>query len=94
MVNTIKSQGELRVSLFGVYQHQPNFAIIVRAGVQMEDFATGKTDGCAGECMTSFLHAGFKYSPRRYLDLGLQIGFDDLAHGGSFAPAGLLAFRI
>jgi len=94
IVNTIKSGGELRVSLFGIYQYHPNLAIIVRAGVQMEDFATGKTDGCDGECLTSFLHAGFKLSPRRYLDLGLQIGFDDLAHGGSFAPTGYLAFRI
>jgi len=92
--NTIKSQGELRVSIYGIYQYQPNFAIIGRAGIQMEDFATGKTDGCAGECLTNFLYAGFQFSPRRYLDLGLSIGFDDLAHGGSFAPAGFLAFRI
>jgi hypothetical protein len=94
MTNTIKSQGELRVSLFGVYQYRPNVAIIARTGIQMEDFATGKTDGCVSECLTTFIHAGFNYSPRRYLDLGLQIGFDDLAHGGSFAPAGFLAFRI
>lgn len=94
MTNTIKSQGELRVSLFGVYQYQPNLAIIARTGIQMEDFASGKTDGCLGECLTTFIHAAFSYSARRYLDLGLQVGFDDLAHGGSFAPAGFLAFRI
>jgi hypothetical protein len=92
--NTIHSQGELRVSLFGIYQYQPNFAIIGRAGIQMEDFATGTTAGCLGECLTNFISAGFHYTPRRFLDLGLQIGFDDLAHGGSFAPAGFLAFRI
>jgi hypothetical protein len=94
MSNTIKSRGELRVSLFGVYQYQPNVAIIARTGIQMEDFATGKTDGCSGECLTTFLSAGFSFTPRKYLDLGLSIGFDDLAHGGSFAPAGFLAFRI
>lgn len=94
MTRTIKSAGELRFSLFGVYQYRPNFAIIARTGIQMEDFATGKTDGCPGECQTTFIHAGISYSPRRYLDLGLQVGFDDLAHGGSFAPAGFLAFRI
>jgi hypothetical protein len=94
MTGTIKSAGALRVSVFGVYQYQPDFAIIARTGIQMEDFATGKTDGCPGECMSTFIHAGFNYSPRRYLDLGLSIGFDDLAHGGSFAPAGFLAFRI
>jgi hypothetical protein len=94
MSNTIHSQGELRVSLFGIYQYQPNFAIIGRGGVQAEDFATGKTDGCNGECFTTFISAGFNYSPRPFIDLGLSIGFDDLAHGGSFAPAGFLAFRI
>jgi hypothetical protein len=94
MLNTISSAGELRFSFYGIFQYQPNFAIIGRAGIQMEDFATGKTDGCAGECLTTFIHAGFDYSPRKYLDLGLNIGFDDLAHGGSFAPAGFLAVRI
>jgi hypothetical protein len=94
MTNTIKSQGELRVSLYGLYQYQPNFAIVGRTGIQMEDFATGKTDGCVGECLTTFISGGLLYSPRKFLDLGLSIGFDDLAHGGSFAPAGFLAFRI
>jgi hypothetical protein len=94
MTNTIKSAGELRVSAYGLYQYQPNLAFIGRIGIQMEDFATGKTDGCRDECLTTFLSGGLLYSPRRYLDLGLQIGFDDLAHGGSFAPAGFLAFRI
>lgn len=94
VTNTIKSQGELRVSLFGVYQYEPDLAIIGRTGIQMEDFATGKTDGCNGECLTTFIYAGVQYSPRKYLDLGFSIGFDDLAHGGSFAPAGFLAFRI
>lgn len=94
MTNTIKSDGELRVSVYGLYQYQPNLAIVARIGIQMEDFATGKSDGCRDECLTTFLSAGFLYSPRRYLDLGLQLGFDDLAHGGSFAPAGFLAFRI
>jgi hypothetical protein len=94
MTNTIKSQGELRVSLFGLYQYEPNIAFNGRIGIQMEDFATGKTDGCAGQCLTTFISAGVRYSPRKYLDLGFSIGFDDLAHGGSFAPAGFLAFRI
>jgi hypothetical protein len=94
MTNTIKSSGELRVSGYGIYQYQRDFAIIGRIGIQLEDFATGKSNGCLDECATTFLSAGFHYAPRRYLDLGLQIGFDDLAHGGSFAPAGFLAFRI
>ena len=94
MTNTIKSQGELRVSVYGLYQYQPNLAFIGRTGIQMEDFSTGKTNGCLGECLTTFISAGLFYTPRRYLDLGASIGFDDLAHGGSFAPGGFLAFRI
>jgi hypothetical protein len=94
VTNTIKSKGELRVSGYGVYQSAPDLAIIARTGIQMENFASGKTDGCAAECLTTFIYAGFQYSPRKYLDLGASIGFDDLAHGGSFAPAGFLAFRI
>jgi len=94
LTNTIKSQGELRVSLYGSYQYEPDLAIIARTGIQMEDFATGKTDGCIGECLSTFIYAGVQYSPRNYLDLGVSIGFDALAHGGSFAPAGFFAFRI
>lgn len=94
LTNTVKSQGELRISLFGMYQYEPDLVLIARTGIQMEDFASGKTNGCAGECLTTFLHAGLRYTPRKYLDLGLSIGFDDLAHGGTFAPAGFLAFRI
>jgi len=94
MTNTIESQGELRVSLFGVYQYEPDLAFVGRIGIQMEDFATGKKNGCFGECLTTFLGAGVRYSPRKYLDLGGSIGFDDLAHAGSFAPAGFIAFRI
>jgi hypothetical protein len=92
--NTVQSQGEFRVSLYGIYQYHPDFAIIARTGIQAEDFASGKSSACLGECMTTFLRAGFQYSPRTFLDLGLSIGFDDLAHGGSFSPAGFLAIRI
>ncbi|HEX7835837.1 MAG TPA: hypothetical protein VF469_00160, partial [Kofleriaceae bacterium] len=94
MTNTVRSAGELRVSLYGIYQYQPDFAVIGRAGIQMENFTSGKDNACRDECLTTFISAGFRYTPRRYLDLGLSIGFDDLAHGGSFAPAGFLAFRL
>lgn len=94
MTNTITSRGELRVSIYGEYQYAPDFVFIGRTGVQLEDFATGTSGGCAGECLTTFISAGLRFSPRNDLDLGLSIGFDDLAHGGSFAPAGFLAVRI
>lgn len=92
--NTIHSSGELRISAFAIFQYQPDVAVIARYGIQMEDFATGKTDGCNGECLTNFISVGVHFTPRRFVDLGLQLGFDDLAHGGSFAPTGFLAFRI
>jgi hypothetical protein len=94
LTNTVKSAGELRFSLWGAYQYERDLAFLVRAGIQMENFSSGKTDGCPGECASTFLHAGLRYSPRPFLDLGLSIGFDDLAHGGTFAPAGSLAFRL
>jgi hypothetical protein len=83
--NTILSRGALRFSAFGEFQYQPKLVIIGRFGVNFEDF---------GNNATSFIRAGFNYSPRRYLDLGLSIGFDDLSVKGSFAPGGFLAVRI
>lgn len=83
--NTIFSKGALRFSAFGEYQYQPKLVIIGRFGVNFEDF---------GNNATSFIRAGFNYSPRKYIDLGLSIGWDDLSVKESFAPAGFLAFRI
>ena len=90
------SRGELRFTGFGVYQHSPKMALIGRFGV-ITDLGTGG-GGAAGasssSAATSFIRGGFQYSPRKYLDLGLSIGFDDLSVVGSFAPAGFLAVRI
>lgn len=90
--NTIQSRGELRFSGYGVMQYQPRLAFIGRASVVIEDFSTTKSDGSGG--VRSLLRAGLQYTVRKYLDLGFSLGFDDLAHGGTFGPAGLLAFRI
>jgi hypothetical protein len=90
--NTAQSAGELRFSAFGIYNRTPKTAIIGRFGALMEDFATGKTS--AGGGLTYFMRAGVDYTPRKYLDLGISVGFDDLAETGSFGPAGYLAFRI
>lgn len=90
------SRGYLRFSAYGVYQHSPKLALIGRFGVTT-DIGTGG-GGAAGtssdSSATSFIRAGFQYSPRKYLDLGLSLGFDDLSVVGSFAPAGFLAVRI
>jgi len=66
-----------------------------------ENFDTGKKDGCkdtkgnASECLTTFhSRRGSTSRRRKFVDLGLSLGFDDLAHIGSFSPAGFVAFRI
>jgi hypothetical protein len=90
------SRGYMRFSGFAEYQHSPKMALIGRFGV-VTDLGTGG-GGAAGtsadSSATTFIRAGFQYSPRKFLDLGLSIGWDDLAHVGTFAPAGFLAVRI
>jgi hypothetical protein len=92
--NTIQSRGNIRFAAYGIMQYQPKLAFIARLGVTVEDFATTRTDAGDNSGLKSFIRAGLQYSVRKYLDLGISIGFDDLARGGSFGPAGLLAFRI
>lgn len=92
MSNTIQSRGSLTFSAYGIYQYRPNLALIGRIAMHLEDFAINRTDGGGG--ITSSIRGGFQFTPKKFLDLGLSLGFDDLAHGGTFAPAGYLAVRI
>lgn len=92
--NATRSNGQLRISGYGVFQYRPKTAFIGRLGFNMEDFTATSTQSNAGGGITYFLRAGVQHSPRKYLDLGLSLGFDDLATYGSFGPAGTLAFRI
>jgi hypothetical protein len=93
--NAVRSDGQLRISGYGIYQHRPKTAFIGRIGFNMEDFAATQTQSdAAGGGLTYFLRAGVQHSPRKFLDLGISVGFDDLAEVGSFGPAGFLAFRI
>jgi hypothetical protein len=91
--STTQSKGDLRISVYGIYQQQKNLAIIGRFGFDEQDFSGENNDNGYGGVQT-FLRGGFDYSPRRWCDLGLSIGFDDLAHGGTFGPAGYVALRI
>ena len=94
--NTETPNGHLRFSIFAEYQHTSQLAIIARAGIDNVLGSTGSSG--AGTATTSgsstFLRGGLQYSPRKYFDVGGSIGFDDLAHGGSFAPEAYLALRI
>jgi hypothetical protein len=91
--NTAQPRGALRFSFYGDYQSSPDLAIIGRIGVNMDDFSTTKGDANYGG-LTTFLRAGIQWTPRRFVDLGFSLGFDDLAHGGTFGPEGYLALRI
>ena len=97
MNGTEQSRGHVRFSAYGIYQYQPNVAIIGRFGIDNDLGASGGTS-MAGNAITgttaTFIRAGADYAIKKYLDLGASIGFDDLAHLGSFGLAGFLAFRI
>lgn len=98
MSGTTQSPGTIRVSAFGIYQSSPNLALIGRAGVAVglstdSSGVAGNAMGTAGGTAT-FLRAGVQWTPRRFIDVGGSLGFDDLGHIGSFGPAGFLALRI
>lgn len=86
--NTTQSSGFVRPSGYAIFQYQPNLALIGRFGVQI-DFDGGDTASTV-----SFMRAGLQFSPRRQIDLGFSIGFDDLSRGGSFSPAAYVSVRI
>ena len=91
-----QSRGTLRFATYGIYQYQPKLATILRFGVDVENFSTRQTNsgGSSGGGLTSFLRLGVNYTPRKFLDVGFSLGFDDLSFKGSFGPAGFFAFRI
>jgi hypothetical protein len=93
---TQQSRGHIRIAAYGIYQYQPNTALIGRFGIDNDLGGAGGTmagtEGTGGTA--TFLRAGVQWTPRRYCDLGGSIGFDDLAHLGTFGPALYLALRI
>jgi hypothetical protein len=94
--NTETPNGHLRFSAYGIYNHTPKLAIIGRAGLDtvLTSSGSGGAGATSSNSTATFLRGGFDYTPRKYLDVGVSIGFDDLAHSGSFTPAGYLALRI
>ena len=89
-----QSRGLLRFSGFGIYQHKPNLAIIGKLALELEDFAQNRgANGFGGA--TTTLHGGVSFSPKKYLDVGGTLGFDDLASmPDSFTLSGFVAARI
>jgi hypothetical protein len=96
MTGTEQSRGHIRIAGYAIYQYHPDTALIGRLGVDNDLGGAGGT--MAGTQSTgstaTFLRAGIDYTPRRYLDIGGSIGFDDLGHIGTFGPALYLAVRI
>ncbi|HEY5945435.1 MAG TPA: hypothetical protein VIV40_08085 [Kofleriaceae bacterium] len=90
---TAQSRGLLKFSAYGIYQHKPNLAIIGRAALEFEDFSSRLT--AAGGKATTSIHGGVMFTPKKFLDVGATIGFDDLATlPETFALSGFLAVRI
>ena len=96
MSHTEQSRGHLRFSGYGIYQYATKTALIGRIGLD-DDLGTGG-GGSAGTSSTSpttmFVRAGLSLTPRKSVDVGGSVGFDDLAHAGSFGLALSLAVRI
>jgi hypothetical protein len=90
-MNTKLSRGFLRFSGFVAYQKDPKLALLGRVGITFEDFSSDKI-GDSGS--TTFIRAGVEYTVKKYLDVGITLGFEDLSDAGSFGPWALLAFRI
>ncbi|MBA3538669.1 MAG: hypothetical protein H0T79_03500 [Deltaproteobacteria bacterium] len=91
MTNTVASSGTFRLAGYGIFQYQTKLAIVGSLGITVEDFAGNIPNGGG---VTTQIRGGIQYSPRRFLDLGVSIGWDDLATLETFAPAGYLAIRI
>jgi len=93
---TEQSNGHLRFSFYGEYQHDDRLAFIGRIGIDSDLGASGgSAPGANGAAGTqTFIRAGLQYSPRHYFDIGGNIGWDDLATLGSFGPQLFLALRI
>ena len=94
--NTVQPNGRLRASFYGIYQLQSNIAFVGRIGL---DSSLGTTNNTAGASASengsqTFIRGGLDFTPRRFLDVGFSLGFDDLTLSGSFGLAGYLALRI
>jgi hypothetical protein len=95
---TTQPYGHVRFSAYGIYQAKPDVAVIGRGGIDIglsanSSAMAGNASGTGGGT-TTYLRGGVQWSPRKFVDLGASLGFDDLAHIGSFGPAGFLALRI
>lgn len=91
--NSTQSRGRIRISGFADYQYKPNLALVGRVAIDVDDFSTNKnTAGFGG--VTTLIRAGAQITPKKWIDLGANVGWDDLSKVGSFGLQGYLALRI
>ncbi len=90
--NSIQSKGNFRVSAFAIYQHSPKTALIGRVGLTLEDFSGTRSAGGGGS--TTFIRAGLQHTPKKYVDVGFSLGWEDLSKVGAFAPQVYVNLRI
>ena len=87
-----QSDGRIRISGFADYQHRPNLAFIGRLSFDVDDFSTNRNaQGFGG--VTTLIRAGVQFTPKKFIDVGANLGWDDLSTVGSFALPGFLALR-
>jgi hypothetical protein len=87
--------GILTIAAYAVYQLQRDLAVFGRFGDQ--DFLGGASGNAGANQLggnTEFLYGGLQWSPSPSFDVGASIGWDDLGHIGSFAPAAFAALRM
>jgi hypothetical protein len=68
--NTVTSKGALRFSGYVTYQYEPRLALFGRLSVINRNFDSIQND--------VLLVGGLQYSPRRYVDVGASVGWQDL----------------
>jgi hypothetical protein len=90
--NTKQQAGYLNFAGTAAYQYDPKTAFLLHAGVRLDDFSSNKTDAGGGQ--TTFLRVGVERTVKTFFDVGASLGFDDLAHGGTFGPQVWAGVRI
>jgi hypothetical protein len=90
--HTAQQAGYLNFAFTATYQNDARTAFLLHAGVRLDDFSSTKTD--AGGGSTTFLRVGIERTVKQFFDVGGSLGFDDLAHGGTFGPQVYAAVRI
>lgn len=93
-LNTGTPRGFIRFAGYAVYQQSPKLALIGRVGITFEDFVSTKTQSDRAGGSATHLRAGIEYAVKKYLDVGVSAGFEDLSALGTFGLTSLLAFRI